>query len=130
MSIPDIEKEFGLSSSSAGIIMASNDIAGIVLVPLISFWGTHAKKPKWLGYGSIITGERLDSHFILIILYCLIFCYIHIIYMIRYCGLLYVNYIRLLGFYDLLSYIISCYIILYHIALCYNVYVILYYIIL
>ena len=95
MSIPDIEKEFGLSSSSAGIIMASPDIAGIVLVPLISFWGTHAKKPKWLGYGSIITGERFDCHFILIILYCLIFCYM---YIIRYCGMLYVNCIILFSF--------------------------------
>jgi len=56
VSIPDIEKEFGLSSSSAGIILASNDIAGIVLVPIISFWGAHGKKPKWLGYGAIITG--------------------------------------------------------------------------
>ena len=57
VSIPDIEKEFGLSSSSAGIILASNDIAGIILVPVISFWGAHGKKPKWLGYGSIVTGE-------------------------------------------------------------------------
>ena len=58
VSIPDIEKEFGLSSSSAGIILASNDIAGIILVPIISFWGTHGKKPKWLGYGAIVTGFR------------------------------------------------------------------------
>ena len=57
MSIPDIEKEFGFSSSSAGIILASNDIAGIILVPLVSFWGTHGRKPKWIGIGGITTGS-------------------------------------------------------------------------
>lgn len=57
VSIPDIEKEFGLSSRSAGIILASNDIAGILLVPIVSFWGTHGRKPLWIGLGSIITGS-------------------------------------------------------------------------
>ena len=58
VSIPDIEKEFGFSSSKAGLILSSNDIAGIILVPIVSFLGTHGKKPKWIGYGAILTGEK------------------------------------------------------------------------
>eukprot|EP00794_Sanderia_malayensis_P000574 gene574-1233_t len=56
VSIPDIEKEFGLTSTHSGLILAFNDIAGIILVPIISFFGTTGKKPKWIGYGALITG--------------------------------------------------------------------------
>ena len=62
MSIPDIEKEFGFSSSSAGLILSSNDIAGIILVPIVSFLGTHGKKPKWIGYGALFTGKKSLSY--------------------------------------------------------------------
>ena len=66
VSIPDIEKEFGFSSSSAGIILASNDIAGIILVPLISFWGTHGRKPAWIGYGAITTGRNFITSYCIV----------------------------------------------------------------
>eukprot|EP00794_Sanderia_malayensis_P000569 gene569-1227_t len=56
VSIPDIEKEFGFTSTHSGLILAFNDIAGIILVPIISFFGTTGKKPKWIGYGALITG--------------------------------------------------------------------------
>lgn len=54
--LPDIEKEFGLSSKQSAVILLSNDIAGIAMLPIISFYGTHARKPKWIGTGAIITG--------------------------------------------------------------------------
>eukprot|EP00794_Sanderia_malayensis_P000567 gene567-1225_t len=56
VSIPDIEKEFGFTSTHSGLILAFNDIAGIILLPIISFFGTTGKKPKWIGYGALITG--------------------------------------------------------------------------
>eukprot|EP00794_Sanderia_malayensis_P000568 gene568-1226_t len=56
VSIPDIEKEFGFTSTNSGLILAFNDIAGIIFVPIVSFFGTTGKKPKWIGYGALITG--------------------------------------------------------------------------
>ena len=54
--IPHLETEFGLSSKQMGFIIASNDISGIVLILFVSYYGGKGHKPKWLGYGSIITG--------------------------------------------------------------------------
>ena len=58
-SLPDIEKEFGFSSKESGFILASNDISAIILVPFVSFFGSHGNKPRWIGYGSLITGASL-----------------------------------------------------------------------
>ena len=57
VTIPAIEKEFGLSSKQSAVILLSNDIGGIVLLPVVSFYGAHGKKPKWIGIGAVITGE-------------------------------------------------------------------------
>lgn len=51
-----LEKRFQLTSAEVGFVAASNDIAGILLTALVSFYGTYGNKIKWLGYGSIITG--------------------------------------------------------------------------
>ncbi len=56
VTIADIEKEFGLSSTDSGLIFASNDIAGILLVPIVAFLGQNRKKPKWVGIGALLTG--------------------------------------------------------------------------
>ena len=61
VTIPDIEKEFGLSSKQSAVILLSNDIGGIVLLPIISFYGTHGKKPKWIGTGAVVTGKSSVS---------------------------------------------------------------------
>lgn len=37
--------------------MAGNDISALFLVTAVSFFGTKASKPKWMGIGSIITGK-------------------------------------------------------------------------
>lgn len=51
-----LEKRFQLTSTEVGFVAASNDIAGIVLTALVSFYGTYGNKPRWLGYGCAITG--------------------------------------------------------------------------
>ncbi|XP_029185386.2 solute carrier organic anion transporter family member 4A1-like [Acropora millepora] len=51
-----LERRFHLTSTEVGFIAASNDIAGIVLTSLVSFYGTYGNKIKWLGYGSVVTG--------------------------------------------------------------------------
>ena len=53
-----LERRFQLSSTEAGFVAASNDIAGIVLTSLVSFYGTYGNKIRWLGCGSVVTGKR------------------------------------------------------------------------
>ena len=57
-SIPHLEKEFGFTSTQAGLIMASNDVSGLLLVMVVSYYGGKGHKPKWLGYGSVTTGIK------------------------------------------------------------------------
>ena len=52
-----LEKRFQLTSTDVGFVAASNDVAGILLTALVSFYGTYGNKIKWLGYGSVITGK-------------------------------------------------------------------------
>eukprot|EP00795_Rhopilema_esculentum_P017325 gene17325-8903_t len=56
VNIPDIEKEFGFSSKQSALILLTNDIGGMVMLPFISFYGAHGKKPKWIGIGALVTG--------------------------------------------------------------------------
>ncbi|KAK2570992.1 Solute carrier organic anion transporter family member 4A1, partial [Acropora cervicornis] len=55
-----LERRFHLTSTEVGFIAASNDIAGIVLTSLVSFYGTYGNKIKWLGYGSVVTVGRYE----------------------------------------------------------------------
>ena len=57
-SIPHLEKEFGFTSTQAGLIVASNDVSGLLLVMVVSYYGGKGHKPKWLGYGSVTTGKK------------------------------------------------------------------------
>eukprot|EP00111_Clytia_hemisphaerica_P005496 TCONS_00015937-protein len=56
VNLQTLETEFGLTSKSTGLIMTGNDISGLLLVTVVSFFGTKASKPKWMGIGSVITG--------------------------------------------------------------------------
>ena len=56
-----LETEFGFSSKSVGFIMTGNDISALFLVTAVSFFGTKASKPKWMGIGSIITGNKQND---------------------------------------------------------------------
>ena len=69
VNLPDIEKEFGFSSKKSAVILLANDIGGILMLPFVSFYGTHAKKPKWIGIGAIITGKK-QLHFQIINTHC------------------------------------------------------------
>ncbi|XP_057317468.1 solute carrier organic anion transporter family member 4C1-like [Hydractinia symbiolongicarpus] len=55
-SIPHLEREFGLTSTSTGFISASNDVSGLLCVLIVSYYGDRGHKPKWLGCGAILTG--------------------------------------------------------------------------
>ena len=44
--IPSLEKEFGLSSRQSGIVVAGNDVSAIILICLVSFYGSKANKPN------------------------------------------------------------------------------------
>ena len=56
VSLPSVEKEFRISSKSAGLIVAGNDASALLLVGAISFFGTKGHKPRWMGIGVLITG--------------------------------------------------------------------------
>ncbi|KAJ7380705.1 hypothetical protein OS493_007073 [Desmophyllum pertusum] len=51
-----IEKRFQFTSKEAGFIAASNDISAIILTTFVSFYGGYGSKPRWLGYGALLTG--------------------------------------------------------------------------
>ena len=55
--VSHIEREFGLESRDIGIMLASNDLSGVILVMFVSYYGSKGKKPRWLAIGSVITGE-------------------------------------------------------------------------
>jgi len=57
VNLQTLETEFGLTSKETGLIMTGNDISALFLVTAVSFFGTKASKPKWMGIGSIITGK-------------------------------------------------------------------------
>ena len=56
-SIPHIEREFGFTSTESGVILGSNDVSGLLLVLIISYYGENGHKPRWLGCGAILTGK-------------------------------------------------------------------------
>lgn len=57
INVPALEKRFQLSSRELGLITASNDISAILLVCFVSFYGEFGNKIKWLGYGTLVTGQ-------------------------------------------------------------------------
>ncbi|CAB3998231.1 solute carrier organic anion transporter family member 4A1-like [Paramuricea clavata] len=50
--LPSIEKRFSLSSKELGIISAANDVAALLFVVFISFYGDYGNKIKWVGGGA------------------------------------------------------------------------------
>lgn len=57
INLPALEKRFQLRSQDLGLIAASNDISAILLVSFVSFYGEFGNKIKWLGYGTLVTGQ-------------------------------------------------------------------------
>ena len=56
-SLRDIEKQFGFTSKQTGFIIVSNDIAALLAVPVVSFYGERGNKPKWIGFGALLCGN-------------------------------------------------------------------------
>ncbi len=57
--LPSIEKRFSLTSKELGIIAAANDVAAILLVVFISFYGDYGNKIKWVAGGAAVAGHAL-----------------------------------------------------------------------
>ncbi|CAB4000586.1 solute carrier organic anion transporter family member 4A1-like, partial [Paramuricea clavata] len=57
--LPSIEKRFSLSGKELGIISAANDVAALILVVFISFYGDYGNKIKWVGGGACVSGFGL-----------------------------------------------------------------------
>lgn len=54
--LPSIERRFGFSTKELGVIAASNDVAALILVVFISYYGDYGNKMKWIAGGATITG--------------------------------------------------------------------------
>ena len=57
--LPSLEKRFSLSSKELGIIAAANDVAALLFVVFISFYGDYGNKIKWVGRGAGVAGNVL-----------------------------------------------------------------------
>jgi sodium-independent organic anion transporter len=53
-SVSTIERRYFLSSSTAGLIIASYDIAALVVSTFIGFYGGKSHVPRWLGSGFLL----------------------------------------------------------------------------
>ena len=57
LTLPTIEKRFGLSSKEIGFLAAANDIAAPIFVLFIGFYGDYGNKIKWVGGGGAVAGN-------------------------------------------------------------------------
>ncbi|XP_055331984.1 solute carrier organic anion transporter family member 74D-like isoform X2 [Paramacrobiotus metropolitanus] len=60
--IPSIEKRFGFSSRTVGIIMAMNDVSHVSTALLTAHFGGRGHRPRWIMCGCIILGIALLLH--------------------------------------------------------------------
>ena len=54
-----IERRYQFSSTAAGLISSTHDIAVLVSVVFISYFGGKGHKPRWLGISLIIQGAGM-----------------------------------------------------------------------
>ena len=56
VSITSIEKRFDIESADAGLIASCYDIAAVICLIPVGYFGGHGSKPRWLGFGALIMG--------------------------------------------------------------------------
>ncbi|XP_065641204.1 solute carrier organic anion transporter family member 4C1 [Hydra vulgaris] len=50
-----LEKQFKFSSKQSGMIVAAKECSSLLLIAFLSFYGSFGNKPKYLGYGAMVT---------------------------------------------------------------------------
>lgn len=50
-----LEKQFKLNSKQSGLIVAAKEISSLLLIAVLSYKGSFGHKPKYLGYGALLT---------------------------------------------------------------------------
>ena len=56
VSITSVEKRFDIDSTDAGLIASTYDIATVLCLIPVGYWGGHGSKPRWVGLGVLIMG--------------------------------------------------------------------------
>ena len=56
VSITSVEKRFDIDSTDSGLIVSCYDIASVICLIPVGYWGGHGSKPRWVGFGTLVMG--------------------------------------------------------------------------